>query len=201
MIPKTLHLIWLGSPLPGSAEHYLQGFKTMNPNWHTIIWDEETLAGLDMINREEYERKNMPTAFRADVARLEILRVYGGLYADCDVEWKRPLDDGFIPNESLAWFCREDDWTVNNGVIACSKGHPAIMHLIERLPERVARLWKPTAFLPAVTGPGLMQHLAELPDGVASVWPLSVVGRKGRIARDPYCIHHYAGSWGWGQGT
>src|SRR3990167_9191444 len=119
MIPRVLHQIWLGGPFPDEFARYRQLWLALHPGWEHHLWTDDTMIPLRnqaLYDAAEQIAPGSEQQFRADGARYEILAVYGGVYADTDMEPLRPIDEllGVTP----LWFCYEDPqhrW-VNNAV-------------------------------------------------------------------------------------
>lgn len=103
---KTIHQIWLGDH--GQPFHKLSGKRwqevAARSGWGYRMWDEDSLDALPMINSKLFDRALARKAvhWASDVARLEILATYGGLYVDCDflpliesIEGKIPVPEMF----------------------------------------------------------------------------------------------------------
>lgn len=93
MIPKIIHYIWLGGkPLPEIVEKCIESWKRFCPDYEIKRWDESNL-NLDVCKyaRQAYDAKKY--AFASDVLRFQLLKEYGGIYLDVDVELLKPLDD------------------------------------------------------------------------------------------------------------
>jgi len=89
MIPKILHMIWIG-PKPFPYEANLQKYIELHPEWKINLWTDSNLPRLR--NRKIY--KSIPIyAARADLLRIEILAIYGGVYVDADSYPIKPLDE------------------------------------------------------------------------------------------------------------
>lgn len=86
IIPKIIHQIWLGpKELPQNYKYYLQTWKEYNPDWQYRLWTEEDIV------KENFESMDLywlarSYQERSDIARYEILKKYGGLYVDTDIE-------------------------------------------------------------------------------------------------------------------
>ena len=108
-VPPTIHLIWLGSPLPA---RYLTGptsLATLNPGHSVWVWlDHFTPAPaltqpnirLKDVGGEVWRSQDLLDnctnhAQRSDILRLEIVQRYGGLYVDMDAVARRPLGPVF----------------------------------------------------------------------------------------------------------
>ena len=60
-------------------------WQLLNPDWDYIFWDNNRIKELEITDLKVYkESKNY--GFKSDLLRYEILRKYGGLYADTDFE-------------------------------------------------------------------------------------------------------------------
>lgn len=88
-IPKIIHQIWIGDkaePPMQWIETWSKDFVEQNPGYIHVLWRDEDLKGIDMQNRDLYDAE--PTLpGKADIARYEILRRYGGIYVDADIVW------------------------------------------------------------------------------------------------------------------
>lgn len=93
MIPKIIHYIWLGgNPLPEMVEKCIKSWEKFCPDWEIKRWDESNL-NIDCCkySRQAYDAKKF--AFSSDAIRFQLLRDYGGVYLDIDVELLKPIDD------------------------------------------------------------------------------------------------------------
>lgn len=83
---KTLHRIYFGfDGLPDSCSGYLETWKQQLPGYEIKHWNAENLP----MNINEYVRelaRAKDHAFLSDYFRWWILREYGGIYLDADVE-------------------------------------------------------------------------------------------------------------------
>lgn len=96
MIPRVIHRIWLDDPMPETLAGFGEEWTRLHPDWDVIDWtDSDRLPPLH--NQDLYDRARdiYPDdwkRFRADLVRLELLHLYGGVYVDTDVEPIRSLD-------------------------------------------------------------------------------------------------------------
>lgn len=88
-IPKILHFIWFGSDLPEEFREYIDTWKHHHPDYKVMVWDEHNLPKLQ--NQTLFD-KAKTHAERSDIARLEILQRYGGIYIDTDYECHRNIE-------------------------------------------------------------------------------------------------------------
>jgi len=90
-IPKIIHHIWIGDdPLPKAAQDMRDTWRRHHPEWQMRLWTQDNLP--PMQNEALYYRSRN-TGHRADILRYELLRQFGGIYVDMDMECQRPLDD------------------------------------------------------------------------------------------------------------
>lgn len=139
-IPRIVHQIWLGSPVPNEFRKWMNSWR--QEGWEYKLWTDDEIAKLDMHNRELYDRSEN-FAEKSDIARLEILYQYGGLYVDTDFECLNiaifnelhqgfdfyigfePLEHGYTSKFNMNKFC--------NALIASAAGHPLLHDLIANI--------------------------------------------------------------------
>lgn len=195
MIPRRLHRVWVGENMPKVYEQYWETFRRMHPRWFLKTWRENDLQWL--ANKTWFDATLIP-AQKADIARVEILLRYGGIYVDCDVEPLRPFDP---LRDCQAFTGKEDPQHINTGVMGCEVGHPLFAEYVWRIPGSIkAHPGKP----PNVqTGPLLLHELVH-----AQEWPGLVVHDPimfypyhwqeedpGIYPEESYAVHHWAKSW------
>ncbi|MBN1611731.1 MAG: hypothetical protein JW940_34175 [Polyangiaceae bacterium] len=140
VIPKHLHAIWVGPPLPEIYAEFMAGWRDLHPDWEFTLWGQDKPLP-PMINQALYEQTDRfcpgPEGgqFRSDVARLEILYRFGGVYIDTDFECRKPLDPLLDDVECfVAWVT--DEW-LNNAIMGSVPGHPFVKRLIDNMPANV----------------------------------------------------------------
>ena len=129
VIPKTLHFIWYGpQPVPD-----ISSWRNLHPGWEIRMWRE---GDISLENQRVYDYFLARKVYHgmADVARIEILLRYGGVYMDIDTECTRSLDEAPFMAESF-WCVREPSipGLVANGMIGATKGHPIIAECQRRI--------------------------------------------------------------------
>jgi mannosyltransferase OCH1-like enzyme len=103
--PRQIWQIWI-SPLEGPSlaeiqannEHMVSTWTSSNPDWAYRMIDSAFAHNLftEHLNehpqiREVFDSANLAIS-RADLLRLLVLYVHGGLYNDLDVECMRPIE-------------------------------------------------------------------------------------------------------------
>ncbi len=142
MIPKLLHLIWIGPrPPPWSCiETWRTALVREYPQWEVRLWRDEDLAAMPMQNREAYERTTSWCG-KADIARYEIVHRHGGVYVDADSVWLgRPLEPVLEEAAELGFFgaLEGSPELVMCGFFGGAPGHPILAEAIATLPTRLA---------------------------------------------------------------
>jgi mannosyltransferase OCH1-like enzyme len=91
MIPKIIHQIWIGDPGKRPKE-FMETWKI--EGWEYRLWTEREIDGLRLENRSQYDFLIALKSYAAasDVARVEILKKFGGIYIDADTERTAEID-------------------------------------------------------------------------------------------------------------
>jgi mannosyltransferase OCH1-like enzyme len=164
-IPKIIHQIWIGpNKCPDVwLDTWRNDYVKKYPDWEYILWIDEDIDKLNMINRDLY---NMETSYagKADIARYEILYQYGGVYIDADsIHINDKKLDNLIENTNEnGIFCakeKENDYLANS-VIGATPYNSLIYLVIARLREvymdrRIKQKYRPFE----VTGPLLITEV------------------------------------------
>lgn len=102
MIPKTLHVIWVGDQ-SRRPDNCIQTWVDRNPGWTVRLWDNDDLAEYGWINaRHMRDMARRELNGVADLMRWEILYHEGGFLVDADSVCVRPLDDWLLEHEAFA---------------------------------------------------------------------------------------------------
>ena len=128
MIPKIIHCIWFGKgEMNDRAKLCMESWKKVMPDYEIKIWTEEDInTELNDFMEQSYKAKKY--AYTADVARLWVLYLHGGIYMDTDVEVYKPLDK-FLDNEGFIGF--EDTNYLSTAVIGAEESNPVIEYLLD----------------------------------------------------------------------
>ena len=135
-IPKIIHQIWLGSPVPFRYIAWMRSW-TEWLGWEYMLWTEEDIKCLPLFNQDLY---NESTNYgeKSDLLRLEVLLHYGGIYADTDFECvnRNVFDelnrsfDFFIGFEPIEHGTVNHTYKICNAIIGACPYHPIIKNLI-----------------------------------------------------------------------
>ena len=186
MIPKVVHRIWLGSasppPIFSDATVAWQKFFS---DYALILWRDKDMAELHLPSLWSSAKTY---AEQADIARYNIMCLYGGVYADCDVVPLTRFDFLWCEDDSDIVF-EESPGMVSNGLFV-SKPGSIVSRLASGLSAINARTESPEAPPNIRTGPwvfsravsyardisphgirvyppGFVQHVGDAPEAYA----------------------------------
>lgn len=145
MVPKIIHHIWIGDK--DVPIKWIKTWKEKNPQFEQKIWRERDIDSVVKKNRKIYDYfyKKEKWYGASDVARIEILEKFGGIYIDADTECLEPIDDllncDFFAVEANP--LPEVEYRVSNSVIGAIPHHPIIQEYIKRMGEakKIEPLW------------------------------------------------------------
>ena len=211
MIPKIIHYCWFGGkPLPESACRCIASWRKFCPDYEIRQWNESNVdfSTVDYM-REAFEEKAW--GFVPDVARLQIIYSYGGIYLDTDVEIVKSFDP--LLNNSA--FMGIEAGSFDKGTIAlglgfgAEKGNELIGFLLNGYQKlhfredngKLNRISAPQLQLPLFIEKGFNQKdefqvicgTAIYPSDFFC--PLSLKTGILTITQNTYSIHQYDGSW------
>jgi LPS sulfotransferase NodH len=193
-IPRTIHRVWLGGPIPAEHERFACTFAEHHPGWEMRLWSERDLATLG-IGDAERDRARAHSEL-SNLIRYEVLARHGGVYVDTDVECRRAFDpllrgiDGFAALETGG--------RVGTAVLGAVPGHPTF--------ARAARLTRRTlgagVHSPDANGPGLLTLILEQEAGLAILpkrlfypYRWDEPERRAETFPEAYAVHHWTLSW------
>lgn len=134
MIPKVIHYCWFGgNPKSEIIETCIASWKMYCPDWEIKEWNESNYdVNAHPYMKEAYEAKKW--AFVTDVARLEIIARYGGVYMDTDVELLNSVD---ALMEQDAFFFFETDRNIASGLgFGAAAGHGTVKAMLAVYDDR-----------------------------------------------------------------
>lgn len=198
MIPRVLHQIWVGGPVPPWLAEMRQTWLELHPSpgWEHILWTDDDLPPIT--HGALYDDPPCPPAthgqMRADLLRYDILFRYGGVYVDLDFEAQRPIDELLAGIDCFAAWETDDVW-IGNAILGSTPGHPFLAELIAGVPASVEahRGQRPVLS----TGPQYLTPIAKRHD--VRLFPASMfypyrwdqLERGDELFPDAYAIHHW----------
>tara|TARA_B100000614_G_scaffold262909_1_gene300475 strand:- start:59855 stop:60616 length:762 start_codon:yes stop_codon:yes gene_type:complete len=212
-VPKILHQVWIGGEIPfdylASALH----FKQLNPEYEYMLWDDSNVP----VSRfpEIYNSFNM-LQFKSDLIRYEILNKYGGVYADFDIVWIKPINE-LVKNKPFLFakeYPKKSDHSLTNCLIATESNSQIMSSIFDRIPEEWERHksqgLKEIDFGHRVTGPWMVTKLCreKHPEAwykdllMATIYPSFMLKkgmrRLGDLPQNSYgihCVNHAGELW------
>ncbi len=168
MIPKYIHFVWIGPPVPWWAHVNMERFQSLNPGFICHLHGEEVLLpqfrdGYEAIEGEhEFARKS-------DLLRLSALLQHGGWYFDCDFLPLRPLDELYSAYGNFPRDCFLTQGTpklIANGII----GSTSSSVFLDSLKDRVTALTSNVRSLGwGAYGPSLYTDMVRLLPGIVQI--------------------------------
>jgi hypothetical protein len=149
MIPKIIHQIWLGAPVPPEWAATAESWRRFHPGWEYRFWSDAESRPFVEANCPEflgvYDSLSYPVQ-RSDVLRYLLLHRVGGVYADMDVECLRPIDSllekggALVVMEPGAHAAERGIRPyLSNAFIASTPRHPMMGTLLQTLTEESTR--------------------------------------------------------------
>lgn len=115
MIPKKLHIIWVGDDSLCPVRH-VQSWIDKHPDWEFKLWGNKELQEEPWINKKHMEamaQKEWNGV--ADLMRWEILYKHGGVLVDADSFCLQPIPDWMMEEEA---FCCWESEIARPGLLA-----------------------------------------------------------------------------------
>ena len=205
LIPKKLHWIWLGSPLPEKYSAHIQSWIEKHPDWEYKIWTEADVDDFKLINKDLFDA-SPNYGEKSDIWRYEILERFGGVYIDIDQECLKPFDvlhhmyHFYVGLQSLDTTCVQ----IGISLIGAIPHHIILKQCVKHLRNNQDR-----REIIARTGPLFFTTICLAIMDKSSlcniVFPASYFfpcgyNQKGQprslwIKPESYAVHHWAGSW------
>lgn len=165
-IPKIIHHIWFGKPLPILYKKWKKTWKINHPDWRHICWSLPLIKkhfphGLE--NQLTFEKALALCNFgkASDIARYEIVNKFGGLYTDTDTMCYRNLE---VLHHCYDFVSIIEPFTypinLMNALFASKPCHPILIYCINRIKKfeskEINKSWPQgeVAHTILTTGPG-----------------------------------------------
>lgn len=208
MIPKIIHYCWFGrGEMPDLILKCIDSWKRYLPEYELRLWNEDNFdINLYPYAAEAYMERKF--AFVSDVCRLYVLKEFGGIYLDSDVEILKSLDDLLSKHAAFSGF--EDNNLMPTGLMASEKNGAWVSDLLAYYDNRSFYLADKTLDMTPNTeiitrfmkekGFEICNSFQER-DGYCAIYaseyfcPKSWKTKEINVTTNTYCIHHFAGSW------
>jgi hypothetical protein len=137
-IPRTIHFIWLGSPLSETHTACLAQWQSLNPDYDVLLHTDASMLKdsphLPLVSRVLSSQANY--GVKSDVLRLALLHSLGGVYADVDVIPLQPLDS--VLSKCGDFLCGAanvigGNGELSNSVLASSPNHALLEYMLSKI--------------------------------------------------------------------
>ena len=133
MIPKILHIIWVGDE-QRQPRQLIDTWVKHHPEWNVRLWGNEDLVGREWQCQAHIRHwAQRDCAAVADLMRWEILQEQGGVCVAADSVCLRPLDEALLDLNSFACWVSElvEPGLVSSAYVGCAPGNPLMARIIE----------------------------------------------------------------------
>jgi mannosyltransferase OCH1-like enzyme len=134
MIPKIIHYVWVGGPLPDHHKAYMASWQETNPEFQIICWNEDNIDfGLPAVERAYRDKQYNKVS---DLVRHVVVMQMGGIYLDTDFQLFKPLDI-LLSHKCFYGFQHETDhpdW-IAPGAFGAEPGHWFLAKVLDRMSE------------------------------------------------------------------
>lgn len=140
-IPRVIHQIWLGSPVPDRFFDWMNSWASMN-GWDYKLWTDEDASDYHLYNQYLYDNAK-DYGEKSDILRYEILFREGGLYVDVDFECLKPdlltqfnkSFDFYVGFQPIEHKHIGYSFMIGNAIIASVPGHPILSKVIKNMTD------------------------------------------------------------------
>lgn len=162
IIPLKIFQTWRNKDLPPKMKERVELLKRQNPRFEHFLYDDNECRDLIKNNfsndiLKAYD-KLIPGAYKADLWRLCVLYLYGGIYMDI----KFVCVNGFklieLTEQNHFVKDRIKPLSIYNGLLACQQNHPFLMMAINKIVHNVKNNYYGSTPLEP-TGPTMLGNL------------------------------------------
>jgi len=206
-IPKIIHQIWLGGPLPDVFKKLVETWFVhhLGGDWKYKLWTDEDVASFGLYNKALYDASDS-VGVKSDILKWEIMYRYGGVYVDTDFECLKSLEVLHYTYDFYTGLQPLDTQFVQLGAALYGSvpGHPILKHCIETIKDDWHKKGAPAKSGPihftksfyAMAGKNNSLDIA-LP--ASYFYPLGCqeieIKKAQWIQNGAYAVHHWAKSW------
>jgi len=207
-IPQILHQTWKTDAMPLKYAEVIASWRRLHPHWRFQFWDDSQSRNFFSRHFPDYaaEFDGMSGIKRADVTRIVALHVYGGVYADIDVQAVRSFDDlleaaaevniGVLLGEENAVHSvllerKSSARFVSNAVMASAPDHPFWLEVLDKIFNASRRCGDDPVLC---TGPRLIDRLSLAPQQYLGCEAIGCIARLPFDYFSPHIARWNAGS-------
>ena len=138
-IPLELWQTYKSSNLPRQAIPLVQSWKNKNPQLTVNFMDDAQCNHFIKQNfDDEFYQMYISLPFgvmRADVWRVAVVYINGGIYADTDTDCMVSISEWLKPDDRLVVAVEQSNGALANFIFAASPKHPALLHVLNTFRE------------------------------------------------------------------
>jgi hypothetical protein len=132
MIPRKLHIIWIGNQKE-FPEECVTTWRQHHPDWDLTVWRNDALSNFGWICSDQMQQLlNHDIRGVVDCMRWEILHREGGVVLDADMFSLRPLPEWLLEYQVAAPWLNEIAFpgTISTAFVAAEPKNPLIAEII-----------------------------------------------------------------------
>jgi mannosyltransferase OCH1-like enzyme len=195
LFPRIVHRVWLGDgPMSARNEQFGVAFTDLHPGWEMRLWGDDHLPELGITAADRAAARSASEL--SNIVRYELLRRFGGVYIDTDVECRRSLEPLLGGVHACAAF--ETPGVTGTAFLGSVPGHP----IFERTALEGRRTLGLGAHSADANGPHFLKLVAEQEGGLTVFgsqlfYPVLWDARERAVESFPgaYAVHHWDMSW------
>jgi mannosyltransferase OCH1-like enzyme len=206
MIPKIIHQVWVGPNVINPIYFKFQStWKINHPTWEFRFWDDSNLSTLpfslktkEIINSPKNDI--LAAIVKSDLLRLEIIDLFGGLYADVDMESLKPFDSLFEANNFICGL-ESNRNIIGSALFACPPQNAIIKEIIQYIHISTKKGFpKSRKEYELISHPKIFTEIIKKygvsPFPQAYFYPISWYERRENFQRP--CPDSFTKHWNWG---
>jgi len=153
-IPRLLHQIWCGGPVPPRYHDFIEKMRQANPSMEYRLWTPETVD-FPLVTGDMLRTAKNP-AQQSDILRFEILNRHGGIYADLDFLALKSFDE-LLNADFFTGIVYAANPSLMNGLVGSVPGHPLVKEMLARM--RISEDPSAVGDIMRATGPFLLTEV------------------------------------------
>jgi mannosyltransferase OCH1-like enzyme len=169
MIPHIIHQTWKNDRIPRRYRSFVDSWRTNHPGWEWKLWTDKD--NLQFVSANYPSLLDLYTSFpfhiqRVDFIRYLLLRTYGGVYVDLDLECIRNIEP-LLHGRACVFSMEHADHAqqhgvpliVSNALMASTPGHPVHDKIIAEVSAFKPAPLKSNLLVLESTGPLMLTRL------------------------------------------
>jgi inositol phosphorylceramide mannosyltransferase catalytic subunit len=129
MIPKIIHHVWPGDDLFRERFHaWRESWLKFHPDWTFYFWRLDNLpSNINPDIKRAVLDPNFSVTPKSDMIRFEVVRLFGGVYVDTDMECLKPFDE--FRNFKLFSGYEDDERRICPSLFGAEPNHPLLTQM------------------------------------------------------------------------